>query len=209
MTSRETMTQRKLSQILRALLVLSLSGLCGCSMISAIWPPYAKLTIIADKRMNPDINQRPSPVQIKVLELSSRNTFDNLDFESLFYQGKTLLSDELLSEVTLTIQPEETLLHRVNLHQESSFIAVLSAYRNIDGARWKHIYEVKPHGHYKHTITLTHNAIRAGDIYNTKKTKRQKKSRNQYKQQHNRPASEGNNQPQESDVLIRDDSIMI
>jgi|GEM_PF-904411 len=142
-----------------------LTGLVGCgSVTSRVWTPYDKISMTASKNVNPDGNLRPSPIQVKVFELSSRTTFDNVDFEGLFYQGETLLSDELLSKATFTIQPKETLKHEILLNKQAKFVAILAAYRNIDSARWKHIYKVKPHGHYRHTITLGDNGIIAGKV---------------------------------------------
>jgi len=145
-------------------LALLLFSLASCATTSKIWKPYDRLSIQASDNLNPDGNQKPSPIQLKVYELSSRTTFDNQDFEGLFNNGKTLLSDELLSSKVLIVQPKELLEYQINLQEKTKFIAILAAYRNIDEARWKHIYAVKPHGHYKHDISLSANAIIDGKV---------------------------------------------
>lgn len=146
-----------------SILFLSLSS---CATTSKVWKPYDRLSIYASDNLNPDGNKKPSPIQLKVYELSSRTTFDNQDFAGLFNNGQTLLSDELLSSKVLIVQPKEYLEHQINLQEKTKFIAILAAYRNIDEARWKHIYAVKPHGHYKHDISLSANAIIDGKIIN-------------------------------------------
>ncbi|GAB1269909.1 hypothetical protein NBRC116493_31620 [Aurantivibrio infirmus] len=143
---------------------LFLFSLSSCATTSKVWKPYDRLTFHASARLNPDGNDKPSPIQLKVYELSSRTTFDNQDFDGLFNNGETLLSDELLSSKILILQPKETLEHQIDLKNKTSFVAVLAAYRNIDTARWKHIYAVKPYGHYKHDISLGPNAIIDGKV---------------------------------------------
>ncbi len=131
----------------------------GCTAPNYVWPPYDKITLYANPNVNPDDNNRPSPIRIKIYELAARTTFDNLDFQGLFINGSTLLSDELISEETFVIQPNETLSHKIGLSKAATHIAIVAAYRKIDEARWKHIYPVKSYGYYKHAIEFTNDAI--------------------------------------------------
>lgn len=165
-------TKRSVWVLLRSIYMLGFSimllSLSSCATTSKVWKPYDRLSIYASDNLNPDGNEKPSPIQLKVYELSSRTTFDNQDFAGLFNNGETLLSDELLSSKILIVQPREFLKHQINLQEKTKFIAILAAYRNIDEARWKHIYAVKPHGHYKHDISLGPNAIIDGKVLNKK-----------------------------------------
>jgi len=169
-------------------MVIALLNITGCSVTSRVWPPYDKVLITADKNVNPDINNRPSPVEVKIYELSSRTTFDNLDFDGLFNHPDAQLSDELLSKLVFFLQPNETLKHKIKMQKETSYIAVLAAYRDIDNIRWKHIYKVKSHGHYRHKITLSADGIVAGKVVeetekddkeNTRERKKNKKENRQ------------------------------
>lgn len=144
--------------------------ICACSTTAKIWKPYDNITITAGASVNQDANKRASPVQIKIYSLSSRSTFDNLDFDRAFYNAKTLLSDELLSEAEYTVQPSETAEHTVNLTKNTHFIAILAGFIDIDNARWKHVYKVKPHGHYNHSITINENSIIEGKPSITKES---------------------------------------
>lgn len=136
----------------------------GCSTAAKVWKPYDDITVSSSQTVNPDGNQRPSPVQFKIYELSSRSTFDNLSFDRAFYDAKTFLSDELISEVSYTLQPSSTIEHRVKLQKNTYFIAIVAGYINIDDARWKHVYDVKPYGHYSRDITLGAQGIVAGKV---------------------------------------------
>jgi hypothetical protein len=81
------------------------------------------------------------------MQLSERTTFDNLTFDQIFFNGSLLLSDTLIAEHNLALQPGEQITHKTQIPAESVFIAVVAAYRDIDHAKWKHVYSVKAHSH--------------------------------------------------------------
>ena len=172
----------------------------GCTAPNYIWPAYDKITLHANLNVNPDDNQRPSPIQVKVFELSARTTFDNLDFQSLFNNGGTLLSDELISEKTFFIQPNETISHTIELNKESTHIAIVAAYRKIDSARWKHIYPIKFYGYYKHTIDLTSEAIEVRKSERSNKSeegKRREKTKTARKDRHGKNTTTTSESPEQ------------
>ena len=144
------------------LILMVLTGLSACSITAKVWKPYDEITVATLANVNPDTYKRPSPIQIKIYELTSRATFDNLDFDRAFHNAKTLLSDQLLSEFEYTIQPNENIKHTINLQKGSAFIAIIAGFIDIDNTKWKHVYKVKDHGHYKHYITITDVEIKEG-----------------------------------------------
>lgn len=150
----------------RLVILITLVLISGCETVSLVWAPYDNIVLVAQPSLNPDINQRPSPIQVKIYELSSRTTFDNLNFEDSFTQGETLLSKELVSSANYTLQPDETIRHKVMLQPETNYIAIIAAYRDIDNAKWKFVYEISPHSHSKHTVTLSKLAILKGKVTN-------------------------------------------
>jgi len=162
---------------LSVVMAIALLNITGCSVTSRVWPPYDKISISADKNVNLDVDSRPSPVQVKIYELSSRTTFDNLDFDGLFNHPEAQLSDELLSKIVFFLQPNETLKHKIQMQKEASYIAVLAAYRDIDNVRWKHVYKVKSHGRYRHSITLSEDGIIAGKVVEETQSESKKDSR--------------------------------
>ncbi len=146
------------------LFIVILPLISGCSTTAKVWKPYDNVTIESSEEINPDSNNRASPIQVKIYELSSRSTFDNLDFDRAFYNAKTLLSDQMLSSAEYTIQPSETIKHKIKLQKNSRFVAILAGFIDIDNSRWKHIYKVKPHGHYNHHISISGKSIIAGKV---------------------------------------------
>lgn len=144
----------------------------GCSSIKSVtnrvWKPFDKITLTATDNVNPDIDQRPSPVAVKIYELSSRATIDNLDYARAFGQAKTMLSDELLTEKILILQPKQTVVYEIKPNKNTRFVAVLASYQDINNVKWKHIYKIKPTGHYRHEFTLGRTGIVPGKVIEEK-----------------------------------------
>ncbi len=155
---------KKNSTLYICLFMAILTSITGCTTTAKVWKPYDNVTIESSKEINPDSNDRASPVQVKIYELTSRSTFDNLDFDRAFYNAKTLLSDEMVSSAEYTIQPSETIKHKIKLQKNSKFVAILAGFIDIDNSRWKHIYKVKSHGHYNHHISISGKSIIAGKV---------------------------------------------
>lgn len=135
----------------------------GCATVAYVWEPYAEVTLVASKDLNPDISGRPSPMRVKLYELSSRATLDNLEFESAFDRGETLLGEQLLDHATFVLQPGQTITHRFDLEERSAYIAIVAGYRDLGQARWRQIYKVKSHSHTRKTVSLTAKAVLLGD----------------------------------------------
>ncbi|KGS12798.1 type VI secretion protein, partial [Pseudomonas coronafaciens] len=90
----------------RRLPLLLLSLLAGCSVLS----PYSKQTrldisVIADNQLNPDINGRPSPVVIKLLELKRPTTAESMDFFSLYQRTEDVLANDLAASEIVELRP--------------------------------------------------------------------------------------------------------
>lgn len=161
-----------LASNLRAILfyafILCLVTLQGCAVFAKVWPPFNRQIITATTEINPDATDRPSPVQIKVMQLSQRTTFDNLTFDQLFFEGPLLLSNSLISESSLVLQPGQQVTHTVSLQESVTHIAIIAAYRNLDQAQWKHVYPIDAFSHGTTHIKLDAKGIRPTDSFFSK-----------------------------------------
>jgi len=136
--------------------------LAGCGINRYLVAPYEKISLRAAPDINPDASGRPSPVTLKLLELGSRTTFDNLDFDGAFGNGETLLADDLLSLRMLSIQPGQTMEQRIDLHRDAAFIAIIVAYRDIDQAQWRLVYPIAGNWYSRHVVRLEALGIALG-----------------------------------------------
>lgn len=133
--------------------------LTGCSATRYVATPVEKLTLQAAPTVNPDANGRASPIEVRVYQLSSRTTFDTLDFDSAWGNAAVVLGDQLLSQGVHVLLPRQTQVQRIELAPQATFIAVVAAYRDIDGARWKLVYPVRAHWFNRHRVVLGADAV--------------------------------------------------
>jgi len=93
--------------------------------------------LVAAAGLNPSISGRPSPLTVRLYELSSLTAFDNADFISLYQGDKATLAAEMLARDDIVLAPGETRPYARNLNPETRYLAVLAAYRDIERAQWR------------------------------------------------------------------------
>lgn len=121
--------------------------LAGCQAVYATFPPSTKLHFRVATDINPDFDNRPSPVIIRVYELASKTVFENQDFFALYDTPETALRTDLLKKDELVFEPGERSEYKMALQPATKAVAVVAAYRDIEGARWRAVVDVKPTGY--------------------------------------------------------------
>ncbi|MAB25700.1 MULTISPECIES: type VI secretion system lipoprotein TssJ [Pseudomonas] len=112
--------------------------LSGCSMLS----PYSDmtkvdLTLQGSERLNPDINDRPSPIVLQLIELKNPVAFEHADFFSLYQRPREVLAPDLVAMEELELRPGEERTYKLSAQPESRYLAVLAAYRDLPQAQWR------------------------------------------------------------------------
>ena len=137
--------------------------LAGCSMLS----PYStqtrlELQLAASDQLNPDINGRPSPVVVRLIELKNPVLFETTDFFSLYGQPKELLAPDLIAAEELELRPGERLTFKLRLGEGSRYVGVLAAYRDLPGTRWRYVIQLMPGETTSVELGLDHTGINPG-----------------------------------------------
>jgi len=108
-----------------------------------IFPTKIKAQILASHEINPDINNRPSPLVIRVYELNSAATFNNVGFFQLYDEEAATLGGDLIARQEFEISPGEGRELIFKPQENARVFAVLAAFRNIDQAMWRATTELK------------------------------------------------------------------
>ena len=127
-----------MSRFLPAALIAALAVLGGCSALS----PNSDLTKLdlslqGSDRLNPDLNDRPSPIVIRLLELKHPVAFENADFFSLYQRPKEALSPDLVIQEELELRPGEQRDLKLFVQEGSRYVGVLAAYRDLPESSWR------------------------------------------------------------------------
>ncbi len=128
-------------------------------------PSSIESTLLADLKVNPDINGRPSPLVTRFYELKSLSVFNNTDFFTLYEQDVAVLGEELLARDELRFQPGEEKQVSRELQPDTRFIGVIGAFRDIENATWRKSIEVELNAKTTFVIEFGASAI---DIRKTK-----------------------------------------
>jgi type VI secretion system protein VasD len=143
-----------LKNLLLILALFYLFLMMGCSSVSSV-----KAVMKANKDVNPDINDRPSPIVARIYELKSLSVFNNADFFNLFEQDVALLSEELLMRDELHFQPGEIKKLERDLQPDTRYLGVIGAYRDIENATWRRAIEIDVNDETTFMIEFGKNGI--------------------------------------------------
>ncbi len=100
-------------------------------------PITVQLHMIVSEQANPDINERPSPIVIRIYELKSLGKFEEGDFDKLFENYESHLGPELIVSEQYHLNPGDVNIIKRTLADETKYIAVSAAFRDINQAIWK------------------------------------------------------------------------
>jgi len=99
--------------------------------------------ITVSEEANPDQDGRPSPVVIRFYELKSTEAFENIDFFTLYDEEATTLGGDLVAREELELAPGATHEFRRKPHEDTRYLGVITAFRNIEQAQWRDILKLE------------------------------------------------------------------
>ena len=145
-------------------MLASLLMLCGCSALSP-FSDVTKLDLVlqGSDRLNPDLNGRPSPVVLRLLELKHPVAFENVDFFSLYQRPKEALAPDLVVQEELELRPGESRTLKLSVNEGSRYVGVLAAYRDLPEARWRYVIALEPREHTHAWLQLDEQGIQPVD----------------------------------------------
>ena len=117
------------------------------------------LQISATADVNPDLQGRPSPIILHVLELNSEEQFNRLDYVSLTQSSGAALGPDLLGKTRLILSPGDSRQLPLELNPQTTFIGLVAGYRDIDNAAWRTSIPISQGDTKGISITLEHQSI--------------------------------------------------
>lgn len=117
--------------------------LTACAALS----PYSSLTKInlklsASEQLNPDLNGRPSPIVVRLVELRHPVAFESADFFSLYERAAKSLAPDLVTSEELQLRPGEIRELKLSVQSQSRYVGILAAYRDLPETRWRYTVPV-------------------------------------------------------------------
>jgi type VI secretion system protein VasD len=127
--------------------VVAIALACGALALAACAskppkpaPTHAVLTASAD--VNPDSTGRPSPVVVRIYQLSGDAQFNDAGFFALYENEQATLGSSLIMRDERTLFPGQQVSLDLALSPETRFLGVAAAYRDVRSARWRAVVGV-------------------------------------------------------------------
>jgi type VI secretion system protein VasD len=130
-------------RVFAVLLVLAAGALAACADKP---PPPATLdlTLNAAPSINPSLDNRPSPVSVRIYELTSLSNFQGAPFFNLLEGDVAALGPELMGKEEVVIAPGATRNVKKELKPTTRFIGLVAFFRDYESGIWRAQAEVKP-----------------------------------------------------------------
>ena len=122
-----------------AFLLVSYGALMGCSSPppKPPQPVNVKLTLVASPDVNPDGQNRPSPIVVRIYQLKDDTGFKDADYFALYDKEPATLAAALVSRVEFELAPGEKRTVDYAVSPDTRYIGVAAAYRDIRNAQWR------------------------------------------------------------------------
>jgi len=117
-------------------------GLNACALIKPVPDPFI-VSINTTSDLNPDADDRSSPVVLRIYELNDATAFKEKDFFDLYDDDKEVLAKAYVNKQEMELNPNESRKVEIVLDPNTKYLGFLVAYRDIDSAKWREVHEVQ------------------------------------------------------------------
>jgi len=100
-------------------------------------PVPLEITLVAEERVNLAAGGRPSPIVVRVFELSRDSRFLSADYFALMGQEGVPLDKEMLTSEEHILLPGEVKMIRKRAALETRFLGVVAGYRDLSSSVWR------------------------------------------------------------------------
>lgn len=112
-----------------------------------------KLVLVGGKDINPDEKHSPSPLFIRLYELSSDQAFNKADFLELYEKDDALLGKDLIAKRELNrLVPGEVQEEKFVLDAKTRYVGLFAEFFEYKNSRFKVIFPVTSKNVIKNTV---------------------------------------------------------
>lgn len=141
---------------------LGLALLLGaCTSQKAPDPTRLDLILNGGEDLNPDLNGRPSPLVVRLIELKNPVGFENVEFFALYENAKQILAPDWVAEEEIELRPGESRELKLRVQGDSRYVGIYGAYRDLGGSQWRQVIQLKPAALAQIRLNFAANGIQA------------------------------------------------
>jgi len=121
-----------------------LATLAGCAPPPPPPPTVVNLTVKTTNDVNPSAANVPSPLALRVYQLTSAANFNAAEFFALYNADAATLKTDLVHRDDLLLPPGQTKTETLKPDPTVKTIAVFAAYQNFQSAVWRVSTDIEP-----------------------------------------------------------------
>ena len=107
-------------------------------------PTVVNLTVKAAADINPDGAGVPSPVVVRIYQLTGVTAFAETDFFALQQDPTAALGDELVASEMFVLAPGGIEVYARKLDDNVRFLGITAAFRDLSGGTWRSFHAIPP-----------------------------------------------------------------
>ncbi|MGQ9366168.1 type VI secretion system lipoprotein TssJ [Azospirillum sp. ST 5-10] len=133
------------------------AGLGACS--STPDPTAVSISVTASDQINPNSAGTPSPVVVRIYELSQPDVFKTADFFDIYDNDQQSLKGTMLGRTEVELLPGKTNKVDHEVSPTTRYLGVLAAFRELDGATWRALTNVVPEATNQYVVTVGTSSV--------------------------------------------------
>lgn len=126
----------RISQIILSIALIIFVASCSGSRSSDARKGEVKLTLIADKDINPNERGQPAPLNLFVYNVKVDDVFNNGDFFEITEGNNKQIQDASSKVYEAILQPGESRTIKVKPDSDTKALGFVGAYRDIQNSAW-------------------------------------------------------------------------
>jgi type VI secretion system protein VasD len=115
---------------------------CGGKQVTEIHSLQIRMAAAAD--VNPDLDNRPSPIILHILEMSGIDQFNRADYFALTRDDAAALGGDVLNKTEVILTPGATKTTELELNVQTAYLGFVAGYRDLDHSQWRVSQPVVP-----------------------------------------------------------------
>ena len=141
-------------------------GACQTTRRTMNMDTSAYIEFEALNSVNPDSDNRASPVVIRMFKLADARQFRREDFLNLYENAEQRLGNDLLDTIVLKeLAPGETRVEAIALTPETKYIGLLAEFIQYEDAKAIMVLPIIDHKENKFEVKLHHNMLTSEEAY--------------------------------------------
>lgn len=122
--------------------VLKLLPLLLITFLLASCASTVKINVTSARYINPDVNNTPLPVQVKVFELTNKQSFLSASFNDLWRNASSALGSSLLDSQSVMVSPSSKTSVRIDRNKKARYIGVVAIFRRPGMGNWRAVTKI-------------------------------------------------------------------